>query len=176
MTRESDLRRQREAKFAAKPKPGPEYLGRPTTDCRTSFPVDDIRIGERHRKDMGDLAGLAANDGRDHLAAADWRPAGRHAYLGRAPLARRWPAQIATGWDLKVFSPPLMGDGTNAQRGCNEAGAAVNRRRASPALRRVARPVPPPAAHSPEPARCRAQDQRSPRCAGGRDGWRGPAR
>jgi len=61
MTRESDLRRQREAKFAAKPKPGPEYLGRPTTDCRTSFPVDDIRIGERHRKDMGDLAGLAAN-------------------------------------------------------------------------------------------------------------------
>jgi hypothetical protein len=30
---------------------------------------------------------------------------------------RRWQAQIATGWDLKVFSPPLMGDGTNAQRG-----------------------------------------------------------
>jgi hypothetical protein len=30
---------------------------------------------------------------------------------------RRWQAQIATGWDLKVFSPPLMGDGTNSQRG-----------------------------------------------------------
>jgi len=47
-----------------------------------------------------------------------FRPAFHHyprALAQRDP--RRWPAQIATGWDLKMFSPPLMGDGTNAQRG-----------------------------------------------------------
>lgn len=126
MTRESDLRRQREAKFAAKPKPGPEYLGRPTTDCRTSFPVDDIRIGERHRKDMGDLAGLAANmDEITLLQPIGVRPDGMLIWgerrLRAAGQRRSPPAGI-----LKVFSPPSMGDGTNGEAAMRRAPLSID--------------------------------------------------
>jgi ParB family transcriptional regulator, chromosome partitioning protein len=31
------------------------------TRARTSFPVDAIRVGKRHRRDLGDIAALAAS-------------------------------------------------------------------------------------------------------------------
>jgi N6-adenosine-specific RNA methylase IME4 len=63
MTRESDLRRQREANFAAKT--GPEYMGVPTA-ARARRALADIVVGTRHRKDMGDIEGLARSMDSDH--------------------------------------------------------------------------------------------------------------
>jgi hypothetical protein len=35
-----------------------------STQTATTLPLDQIIVGERHRKDMGDIAGLAANIAR----------------------------------------------------------------------------------------------------------------
>jgi ParB-like chromosome segregation protein Spo0J len=46
-----------------------------------TLPVDAIRVGERHRKDLGDIAGLAASmAGLDMLEPIVVRPAGRGRY------------------------------------------------------------------------------------------------
>ena len=53
-------------------------------DCLS---IHSIVVGERHRKDMGDLDALAVS--MDELAAARLRPARRHPHRRRAPPARR---------------------------------------------------------------------------------------
>ena len=57
-------------------------------------PVADIVVGERHRRELGDIDGLARSIAELGLLHADRHHAGRHPDRGRAPPARREAARL----------------------------------------------------------------------------------